>query len=161
MTAMYRNYKYRNIRLVKIRRCFFYVLANNKIGDVMNKAKEFIIVFLFGGIIYALIEVMARGFTHWTMFITGGLVFYSLYLIFNYIGKGHLILKCAIGCAIITSAEYLIGAIVNLKFNMNVWDYSDKPFNLFGQICLLYSLGWFFLSIPASFFAINIKKRIQ
>ena len=38
----------------------------------MDKFKEYLIVFSSGGIIYSLIEVIFRGFTHWTMTITGG-----------------------------------------------------------------------------------------
>ena len=33
--------------------------------------------------------------------------------------------------------------------SLNIWDYSDLPFNLMGQICLLFSVFWFFLSIIA------------
>lgn len=31
----------------------------------------------------------------------------------------------------------------------NVWDYSDQPFNLLGQICLSYTLLWIPLSAVA------------
>ena len=33
---------------------------------------------------------------------------------------------------------------------MNVWDYSDRKFNLMGQICPLYSALWFLLCIPVN-----------
>lgn len=31
----------------------------------------------------------------------------------------------------------------------NVWDYSNMPFNLLGQICLPFTVIWFFLSAVA------------
>ena len=31
----------------------------------------------------------------------------------------------------------------------NVWDYSDMPLNLYGQICLPFTGLWFLLCIPA------------
>ena len=32
---------------------------------------------------------------------------------------------------------------------LNVWDYSNIPFNLDGQICLLFSFFWIFISLIA------------
>lgn len=40
-----------------------------------------------------------------------------------------------------TAAELAVGGIFKLA-GMPLWDYSDKPFNLFGVICLSYSLIW-------------------
>ncbi|MBQ7595198.1 MAG: hypothetical protein IJU45_00875 [Clostridia bacterium] len=125
------------------------------------KFREFIIVFLLGGTVYALVEILFRGFTHWTMLLAGGFIFYMLYVIFNHIGKGHILLKCILGCAFITSAEYLAGALLNIVLEMNIWDYSAKPLNLYGQICPAYSLGWFFLSLPACALSDAICKRLR
>lgn len=127
----------------------------------MSRFKEFLIVFGVGAFLYGGIEVAFRGYTHWSMFLTGGIIFYSLYLMFGYIGKGRILLKCIIGCVIITTGEFLVGCVVNLLFSMDVWDYSDQMMNIFGQICLLFSLGWFFLSIPASFIAGGIRRRLR
>ena len=37
-------------------------------------------VFLGGGVMYSLIEIAARGYTHWTMTITGGICLLIMYL---------------------------------------------------------------------------------
>ena len=140
---------------------YFLISANNIFGDSMSRIKEFFIVFGIGAFLYGGIEVAFRGYTHWSMFLTGGIIFYSLYLMFGYIGKGRILLKCIMGCVIITTGEFLVGCIVNLLFGMDVWDYSDQMLNVFGQICLLFSLGWFFLSIPASFIAGGIRRRLR
>ena len=47
-----------------------------------------------------------------------------------------------IGTAIITGLEFVTGCIVNLWLGWNVWDYSNVPLNVFGQICLPYILLW-------------------
>ena len=49
----------------------------------------------------------------------------------------------------ITSIEFISGIIINLWLSLNVWDYSNIPFNLFGQVCLKYTVIWFFLSLAA------------
>lgn len=130
-------------------------------GDLMKKVKEFIIVFGIGSFLYALIEVLFRGWTHWSMFLAGGIIFYSLYIIFNKMESDSILLKCIIGCAVITAVEYLAGFIVNIIFKMDVWDYSDRPFNLFGQICLLFSIGWFFISIPVWYFSKGLRRKLN
>ena len=40
-----------------------------------------------------------------------------------------------------TAAELIIGGIFKM-IGMPLWDYSDKAFNLFGVVCLSYSLTW-------------------
>ncbi len=127
----------------------------------MQIIKKNIVLFLLGGFLYGGIEIAFRGFTHWSMFIAGGLVVCILYKLFGFIGKGHLILKCVLGCAVITTLEFVAGFITNILLNWSVWDYSDKFLNLFGQICLLFSCFWFFLSIPATYLFDSIRKRLE
>lgn len=127
----------------------------------MERIKEIIIVFGFGCFMYSLVEVIFRGFTHWTMFITGGIVFSVLYYIFD-ISCGKNIIKGAfIGSVIITTVEYAVGCVVNIALKMRVWDYSASPMNLFGQICLKFSLGWFVLSIFAFFIASFLRQKLR
>ena len=51
-----------------------------------------------------------------------------------------------IGSTIITVLEFITGCIVNLWLGWNVWDYSNLPLNLLGQICLPFSTLWYFIS---------------
>ncbi len=127
----------------------------------MMRLKAFLIVFLLGGTVYALVEVLFRGFTHWSMFLAGGLIFYVLFRLFAALGQGRLLRKCVLGCAVITTAEFLVGAVVNLLLQMRIWDYSGFPMNLFGQICPSFSAGWFFLSLPVAGLAYGLQKRLQ
>jgi uncharacterized membrane protein len=60
-----------------------------------------------------------------------------------------LVKQMSISAVIITVLEYITGYIVNIRLGWNVWDYSDLPFNLNGQICLYFSVLWFFISFIA------------
>ena len=42
--------------------------------------------------------------------------------------------------------ELVSGYILNIKLNMNIWDYSDKMFDFMGQIYLKGSVNWFLIS---------------
>lgn len=109
---------------------------------------KYLILFIIGGIVYNLIEILWRGYSHWTMFILGGICFICLGLINEFIPWNMpLCVQMLIGSIIITTLEYITGCIVNIQLGMNVWDYSELPFNLNGQICLLFSVLWYFISV--------------
>jgi uncharacterized membrane protein len=55
-------------------------------------------------------------------------------------------LICAAG---ITAIEFVAGIILNIILQLNVWDYSNMPFNILGQVCLPFSFLWFLLSFAA------------
>lgn len=108
------------------------------------------LLWLIGGAIYGLIEVTARGYTHWTMTILGGTCFVLIGLLNEVIPwEMPLIIQMLIGCIIITTLEFLTGAVVNINLSWNIWDYSDEWLNLMGQICPKYSFFWFLLSAVA------------
>lgn len=114
-----------------------------------NIFKE-LILFLIGGFLYILIEIIYRGRSHWTMFILGGFCFVLIGAINNYISWNMPLWKqMFIGSFIITCLEFVCGFIVNIILRWNVWDYSNIPLNLFGQICLPFSILWFFISFIA------------
>lgn len=117
-------------------------------------------VFLTGCFIYSLIEISTRGYTHWTMTLTGGVILIILYGIFTGLDV-PLWQKCLLGSLIITSVEFTVGVIVNIILNWNVWNYSDMPFNILGQICLPFSVVWFFICIPAAFVCRIIHNRFK
>lgn len=126
-----------------------------------KKLIEFITIFCLGGVMYGLIEVIFRGYTHWTMAITGGVVFSLLYFINLKMGTKSLILRGLIGCLVITLTEFLVGITVNLIFKMNVWDYSKMKGNILGQICPLFSLWWFVLSIPLVYLCVFLYWQMN
>lgn len=111
---------------------------------------KLLFLFVLGGTIYCLIEIVYRGYTHWTMFILGGIAFLtcgSLNEVWEW--STPLITQMFTCSIIITLLEFITGCIVNIILGWNVWDYSDVPFNVWGQICLPYTIIWFFLSAVA------------
>lgn len=95
-----------------------------------------------------IIELLWRGSSHWSMFILGGACFLIVGLI-NEKNRGRLplLLQMLISAIIITVLEFVTGYIVNIRMGLDVWDYHDLPYNIMGQVCLLYTVFWFFLSL--------------
>ena len=113
-----------------------------------SKIKKYEFLFFVGATIYVIIEKLYRGYSHWTMFLLGGICFIVLGLINEVIPWDMpLLLKMFIGGVIITVLELITGCIVNLWLGWNVWDYSELPFNLLGQISLFSSIIWVGLSL--------------
>lgn len=109
-----------------------------------------LILILLGGLFYVGIEVIYRGYSHWTMFLVGGLAFYLIGAINEYIEWDMPMVKqMAIGMVIITCLEFIVGFVVNIILGWQVWDYSQVPFNLLGQICLPFCVIWYFISAVA------------
>ena len=105
-------------------------------------------LYVIGGIIYYLIEIAWRGYSHWTMCLLGGFCFLCIGLINEFFTWEIKIWKQAIyGTALITVLEFFSGCIINIWLGWNVWDYSNVPFNVLGQICLPYIILWFPLTI--------------
>ena len=104
-----------------------------------------------GGCLYVVLELLWRGRSHWTMFILGGVCFVLIGAINEVIPwEMPLVLQGVIGSAcIVTPLEFVTGCIVNLWLGWNVWDYSNIPFNVMGQICLLFSALWVVVSAAA------------
>lgn len=101
-------------------------------------------LFVVGGRLYTWIEILWRGFSHWTMFILGGACFVVLGLLNEYKIPWHwcLLRQAFVGACVVTVFEFITGCIVNLWLGWCVWDYSELPFNLLGQICLYYFMLW-------------------
>lgn len=105
-----------------------------------------LLVFTLGGVCYGLVEILFRGYTHWSMVLTGGACILTFYLLDEWLSALPLVPAALIGAAIITLYELCVGLVVNVGFKMNVWDYSDVPGNFMGQICPVFSIAWFLLS---------------
>lgn len=127
----------------------------------MNTFKMFCkhaVLFLIGGSIYYLIEIAWRGYSHISMFALGGICFILVGLI-NELFPWSLgvVWQSLIGATVITVAEFITGVIVNIWLGLGVWDYSNLPLNVMGQICLPFYLAW----IPLSCLAIVVDDYIR
>lgn len=111
---------------------------------------KYIALFLGGGIIYSLIEIIFRGYTHWSMTLTGGACLLIMYIHYTRHPDESIVKKCFFGMCVITFFEFVVGCIVNLLLGWDVWDYSDMYLNVLGQICPAFCGAWFLLSFPIS-----------
>lgn len=108
-----------------------------------------LLLFLIGGSVYTLLEVLWKGQSHWTMFLLGGICFVIMGLLNEYKIPWHwcLLRQAVVSACIITVFEFFTGCVVNLWLGWNVWDYSSLPFNILGQVCLYFFLLWILLSM--------------
>ncbi len=127
----------------------------------MKDLEKYVFIFLTGGIGYGIIEILFRGYTHWSMIITGGTAFVSLYLINKTLSDIPLLIKAFLGMIVITTLEFTVGIIVNKIFHLNVWDYTNIPGNIMGQISLQFSACWYGISLIAFIIFENIHIIID
>ena len=107
---------------------------------------EFLTVYLMGAVLYGGIELLFRGWTHWTMLLLGGLCFTVMYLLSA--APLPFWAKLLLSALCITVLEFCAGYLVNITLGWQVWDYSANAMNVMGQICPLYTLIWLLLSVP-------------
>lgn len=119
---------------------------------------KYLYLFWFGGSFYITLEVIYRGYSHWSMGLLAGLIFIIVGLL-NEIWdwETSIILQVLVGTAIATIGEFLTGCIVNIWLGWNIWDYSNMPGNILGQICPLFTIIW----IPIILLAIILDDVIR
>lgn len=111
------------------------------------KTLLYIVRLLLGGSMYYMLETMVRGYSHWSMFILGGVCFLSCGIVNDLSGNTISVWEKMVWCMIIiTALEFLTGFILNIKLGWHIWDYSRMPFHVMGQICVPYMLLWYFVS---------------
>ena len=112
----------------------------------LNNTTKNIIIFLIFGVSYYLLEILWRGYSYLIMIIVGWLCGLLIGLINEITPKMNTILQMLLGSVIVTIVEFVTGYIINIKLDLNIWDYSNLKFNILGQVSLLFSVLWFFLS---------------
>ena len=104
-------------------------------------------LFYLGGMCYAGLELLWRGFSHGSMFVLGGICFVLVGNLKRLRPGKKLPARVTEAALIITLLELGCGLLVNRSYR--VWDYRNMSLNVFGQICLPFTLLW----IPVSFVA--------
>lgn len=120
---------------------------------------KYAVVFCAGGLLYGALEILFRARTHWSMMVAGGICAVFLYLI-AVKNNESVWKKWVMGGMVITTIEFVTGIIVNVVLGWHVWSYESSWANLFGQICLLFSLLWILLSIPGIWLMALIERHI-
>lgn len=119
---------------------------------------KYIFLFIIGGFTYYMIEILWRGYSHWSMFILGGICFLFAGIQNEYIEWEYPLWRQVLNVDVfVIISEFITGCIVNLYFHWNVWDYSNLPFNILGQSCPQFAL----LFMPVCLFAIILDDYIR
>lgn len=113
-----------------------------------------ILLWCFGGTLYFLLEIIYKTLTghperiSWTMLILAIILCIPIERCGAELPwKCPLIIQAFICSVLVIFSELIAGLILNIYFNLNIWDYSDLPFNFYGQICLQFSIIWYFLCL--------------
>lgn len=127
-------------------------------NNLKKQILKYLFLFHFGGGTYTTIELLFRNRTYIQMYILGGILFLICGLLNEkFTWEMGLIKQVLIGTSITTILEFITGMIFNVWLGMNMWDYSGLPFNLFGQVSLLFVLLW----IPLVLIAILLDDYIR
>ena len=90
------------------------------------------------GCVYVALETCFRGYSHPSMLIVGGLCG----VLVGAINQRPGFYRAPV---IVLAVEFVSGCVLNLWLGLGVWDYSNQPGNLLGQVCPLFGLLWFFI----------------
>lgn len=123
----------------------------------MYRKTEYVCVFLAGGAVYGCLELMWRGYTHWSMTLAGGLCLLLIHFLNMRLGSWNFFLRCVLFSFVITAVEFSVGVAVNILLGLDVWDYSSLPGNVLGQICPAFTLLWFVISVPAGLLSYAVR----
>lgn len=109
--------------------------------------KRVLMIWAALGALYVALETVFRGYSHPSMLIVGGLCGVLVGAINQAPRFYHMKIVCQslIGAGIVLAVEFVSGCVLNLWLGLNVWDYSNQPGNVLGQICPAFGLLWFFI----------------
>ena len=91
-------------------------------------------------------KLVNRGFVSGPICSIYGIVAVALVILLSIV-KNNIFFMFLIALVVPSVLEYVTGYILEKSFHAKWWDYSHKPFNLKGRICLTTSLLWGVLSI--------------
>lgn len=128
-------------------------------ADYFIHTFELLLIWMIGGDVYYGIELLWRGYSHESMFILGGicLVLIGLLNEIPYTKNWYFEQQVLVGDLIVLVLEFFTGCVVNIGLGLNVWNYSDQPGNILGQICPLFASLW----LPVIMVAIVLDDFIK
>ena len=114
----------------------------------MSRIEKTMILLSYGFWGYPFLEILFRGWSHWSMALAGGICFGLMGLVSDTLYQYRLPVRAMASAVTVLFVEFIFGCIFNLGMQLHSWDYSRELGNLAGQICIKYGLLWFVLSIP-------------
>ena len=95
------------------------------------------LLFLTGSCLYPALEMAWRGRTHSSMALAGGLCLCLIDRVCcSRLKDRDMLSRCTAGAGVITGVEFALGILLNRVLGLRIWDYSEVPLNLLGQVCL-------------------------
>ncbi len=119
------------------------------------------LLFLTGSCLYPALEMAWRGRTHSSMALAGGLCLCLIDRVCcSRLKDRDMLSRCTAGAGVITGVEFALGILLNRVLGLRIWDYSEVPLNLLGQVVpsLLPSLAGPF---PAGHCAVRAAARYR
>lgn len=118
----------------------------------MKKIIPHLIIFIISGLIYVLLEVLWRGYSHWTMFICAGCCGLVMAAVNNTIleFETDFRIQVLVSALLCTTAELIFGLIFNSNFT--IWDYRNTWGTIHflnDQVNILFIGVWIIISIFA------------
>ena len=116
---------------------------------ILSRIIKYVTLFLWGGTVYYMIELLYRGHSHESMFILGGLCFLAIGALNNYLPWRMPIWgQMVIGGLVITVLELFAGLVLNVWMGLGIWCYADTWGSAFwGQVSIPFKLAWMGLSL--------------
>lgn len=111
-----------------------------------RRGAQAVMLFVCGGVLYPSLEVLFRGRTHPSMAVAGALCALLIYFVNVFASRRSFLLRTLLSTLVVLAVEFCFGVVCNLALGLGVWDYSNRPPHLLGQVCLSYALLWFGLS---------------
>lgn len=115
----------------------------------LHNALKSVVLWLFGGAVYFLCEVIFKSVTgrpqsiSWTMLVLAAIICIPLDRANEAMGWDTPLWQQAVaGGLCITAAELGAGMILNCWLGLGIWDYGNCWGNLWGQICPKWTLIW-------------------
>ena len=125
-----------------------------------------VLMWTWGGAAYFLLEVAyktARGEPErisWTMLVLAAILCIPIERAGAEMPWDVPLWMQAAGCAVlVTATELIAGLILNVWLGLGVWDYSNQPGHVLGQICPVFGLLWFFI-MPLAIWAEDTTRYL-
>ena len=109
----------------------------------MSKQNAKLVIFSIGACGYGLLEILWRGYTHWSMLWAGGISFLGLSSIAKKRKKAGLFACAVMGSAFITAVELIFGIIFNIILKKKIAMHIVFQFNtISSKLLYIYIFKW-------------------
>lgn len=116
--------------------------------DIWKRVIKYTVLFVAFSALYVWIEIMFRNRSDRSMIFLSGTVGIIIGLLNNVIPWSMGLVQQGLigGFLIVTPMEYFVGKFL-VNQDLSIWNYSNMPCNIDGQICLSFTLIWCIISV--------------